>query len=399
MFGAKYLRPLILISIWCATFFGCQRKPYPDILVPEPGELTDFILSYGGGGDEEVFSVIATSDSGFLMIGNTTTLSNGDKDMYLAKTDLNGNLLWSKPIGGAAIDGGFDVIETGDHHYLAVGFSKSYNFTNGYEVFLVKTDPDGNIVWQKTFGNPNNDCAKSIIKENSSDNFILAGGSDGVNIQLGSSVYVAKISPDGDSIWTKQYYGNTIEIGNSVCTDVNNNIMILSGCENPVSGSHLFLNYLNHDGDTIWTLVSGSGLNDKAGQIIPVPGNAFISVNTTSSVTDPSGDIFISKISDTGTVLWEKIIDSGFEDAGTSILLSSDNSLVIAGAESENPGLRKAFIMKADLSGNIIWKKTFGDSASYSAQDIIETATSFLLSGTKELQSGNKDAFLIKVKK
>lgn len=399
MFRNIIPRLFLLFMVLLVAFFSCKRKPYPDYLIPVPAETTDFLSVYGGSGDEEVFAVIATSDSSYLMVGATTTLSNGDKDLYLAKTDLNGNLLWSKSIGGAAIDGGFDVVETTDNSYIATGFSKSYNFTNGYEIFAVKTDPSGNILWQKTFGDLNNDCAKSIVRDNGSGNFILAGGSNGVNTQLGSRVYVVQMSVNGDSLWTKQYDGSTIEIGQSVCIDSYNNIMVLSGCENSIAGSHLFLNYLNLSGDTIWSKTIDPGQNEKAGQIVSVPGNAFVSVNTLSTASGPLGDILLFKVSDTGNILWEKNIDSGFEERGNSILLSSDDNLLIAGGETNNQGLMKALLIKTDLSGNVLWKKTFGDSANFVVNKVIETPVSYLLTGTKLLLTGSKDAFLIKVKK
>lgn len=390
---------LLIISTLALTLSSCKRKPYPDYLIPEPSETLNFTLGYGGNGDEELFSVIATSDSGYMMIGTTTTLSSGDKDMYLAKTDLNGNLLWSKAIGGAAIDGGFDLIETADHNCIAVGFSRSYNFTNGHEIFVVKTDLSGNILWQKTFGDINNDCAKRIILSADGNGYILTGGTNGANIQLGNMIYVVKMSSDGDSVWTRTYDGNAIEIGASVCNDFNNHMMVLGSSDLSSTIDDLFLIYLDANGDSVWTKTIGGAMGERAGEIIPLPGNNFVAANTTKSFGDPNGDILLFKISDTGVLMWQKVIDSGNAETGTSILLTSDNHLMVAGSENNPSGTTQALLIQTDQDGNVLWKKTFGDSANFHTNKVIETNSAFLLTGTKQNLNGSTDGFLVKVKK
>jgi hypothetical protein len=263
----------------------------------------------------------------------------------------------------------------------------------------VKTDLSGNILWQKTFGDINNDCAKRIILSADGNGYILTGGTNGANIQLGNMIYVVKMSSDGDSVWTRTYDGNAIEIGASVCNDFNNHMMVLGSSDLSSTIDDLFLIYLDANGDSVWTKTIGGAMGERAGEIIPLPGNIFAAANTTKSFGDPNGDILLFKISDTGVLMWQKVIDSGNAETGTSILLTSDNHLMVAGSENNPSGTTQALLIQTDQDGNVLWKKTFGDSANFHTNKVIETNSAFLLTGTKQNLNGSTDGFLVKVKK
>ncbi|HNR21154.1 MAG TPA: hypothetical protein PKN75_15135 [Bacteroidia bacterium] len=392
------IKNFIFFLLACILIYSCKRKPYPDGEIPVPEEISEFQNSYSSLDDEIPYSVIHTSDNCYVITGSTNTLSNGEYDMYLAKIDSAGNLLWRKSIGGAALDGGFDVIETPGNTYLSVGFSKSFNFTNGYEVYVVKTDAAGNNIWQKTFGGYNNDCAKNIILSKDNDGYIITGGTNGSLIQLGNQAYIAKFNFNGDSLWTKSYDTPYSEIGKSICYDSNGNLMILASPGSHYSGNNLLTLYCNSNADTITTKTIGGSNREDAGEIIP-SGNDFILCATTLSYNDPNGDVYLSKIHADGTTIWEKIIDTGYPDIGNSIIQTSDNYLLIAGATTDSLNFSRALLIKTDLNGNLIWKKTFGNSANYIANKVIETPIAYILTGTKQDSIGSYDAFVFKIKK
>ena len=388
----------IFVLLACIILYSCKRKPYPQEEIPVPEEISEFQNSYSSTDDEIPYSVIHTSDNCYVITGSTNTLSNGEYDMYLAKIDSAGNLLWRKSIGGAALDGGFDVIETPDNAYLSVGFSKSFNFTNGYEVYVVKTDASGNNIWQKTFGGYNNDCAKNIILSKDNDGYIIAGGTNGALIQLGNQVYTAKINFNGDSLWAKTYDSPYGEIGKSICYDPNGNLMILASPGAPYPGNDLYTLFCNSNGDTITTKTIGGSDREDAGEIIP-SGNDFILCATTLSYNDPNGDVYISKIHPNGSTIWEKIIDTGYPDIANTIIQTSDNNLLIAGATTDSLNYTHALLIKTDLNGNLIWKKTFGNAANYIANKVIETPIAYILTGSTQDSTGGYDVFLFKIMK
>jgi len=129
--------------------------------------------TYGGTNNDSAYSVQQTSDGGYILAGVTYSFGAGGGDAFLIKTDASGNLQWAKTYGGAGIDKFIRVLQTSDGGYIAVGYTSSFG-AGGYDVFLVKTDENGNVIWAKTYGGANNDVASSI-QRTSDGGYIVAG--------------------------------------------------------------------------------------------------------------------------------------------------------------------------------------------------------------------------------
>jgi len=102
-----------------------------------------------------------TSDGGFIVAGFTHSYGAGSEDVYLVKTDSNGNEQWAKTFGGTDGDRGYSVQQTSDGGYIITGSTTSYG-AGGYDVYLIKTDASGNEQWQKAFGGSDLDIGYSV---------------------------------------------------------------------------------------------------------------------------------------------------------------------------------------------------------------------------------------------
>jgi hypothetical protein len=148
--------------------------------------------TFGGWNDELGYSVQQTSGGGYIIAGRTG--SNGG-DVYLVKADVNGNMLWEKSIGGTAYDGGFSVQQVSGEGYIIAGYTESYG-TGGNDVYLIKTDDNGNFVWERTFGGTSNDTGFSV-QQTSEGGYIITGATQ----SYGSGdydVYLIKTDANGN---------------------------------------------------------------------------------------------------------------------------------------------------------------------------------------------------------
>jgi uncharacterized delta-60 repeat protein len=161
--------------------------------------------TYGGTGWDYAFSVQQTSDGGYIVAGLTTSFGAGSWDIFLIKTDANGNIIWAKTYGGTIYDGAYSVQQTSDGGYIVAGWT--YSFGGAYDIFLIKTDADGNIFWAKTYGGTYWDSAYSV-QQTSDGGYIVAGTT--LSFGAGSwDIFLIKTDANGNVIWAKTYGGTS----------------------------------------------------------------------------------------------------------------------------------------------------------------------------------------------
>ena len=121
-----------------------------------------------------VWSVVQTSDGGYAIAGSSGSSSDvGLSDFWLVKTDSSGNMLWNQAYGGAYLENGFSVVQTADGGYIVAGETGSFG-AKDLDVWLVKTDSAGNVLWNQTYGGVEPDSAKSVV-QTSDGGYAIAG--------------------------------------------------------------------------------------------------------------------------------------------------------------------------------------------------------------------------------
>jgi hypothetical protein len=141
--------------------------------------------SFGGTGIERAQDVGKTADGGFVITGNTfsndidVSKNNGASDIWLIKLDANGKKVWEKSYGGSEFDDGQSVTLSKDGGFIITGNSKSSNSDSNSnagenDIWLIKTDPQGNLEWQKTFGGSGLDYGFDAI-ESADGSIVLVG--------------------------------------------------------------------------------------------------------------------------------------------------------------------------------------------------------------------------------
>jgi len=147
---------------------------------------------YGGASDDEAESVVQTSDGGYALAGITQSYGAGGYDSWLVKTDSAGNIQLNVTYGGADTDYAFSVVQTGDHGYALAGATNSSG-AGGLDFWLVRTDSDGNMQWNKTYGGTNDDAACSMVRT-LDDGYALAGWT--YSFGAGGDSWLIKLSPE-----------------------------------------------------------------------------------------------------------------------------------------------------------------------------------------------------------
>jgi len=161
-----------------------------------------FYKTYGGVKSDYGQDVVETSEGGFFITGWTWSFGAGDKDVYIVKTNAQGDKAWDKTFGGPYADHGFSGRQTTDGGYVIVGDTSNTSASDCEQIYVVKTDTTGSLIWNTSMGGPKCDIGYSI-KQTSDGGYIIAGethscgagSGDLYLVKLGSSPSTPAKSP------------------------------------------------------------------------------------------------------------------------------------------------------------------------------------------------------------
>ncbi|UCF71618.1 MAG: T9SS type A sorting domain-containing protein [candidate division WOR-3 bacterium] len=151
--------------------------------------------TYGGQEGDYGWSVAECSSGGFIVTGWTETSALGGQDVYIVRTDADGNALWTKNYGGYAYDAGYSVIECATGGYVIAGEKWLYDTQWHMDIYLIRIDGNGDTLWTKNYGGANNERAYSI-QECESGGFIITGWTDSYG-NGDADVYLMRLDSEG----------------------------------------------------------------------------------------------------------------------------------------------------------------------------------------------------------
>jgi len=298
--------------------------------------------TYGGLLNESIFRFCATSDGGYAITGRTNSFGAGGNDTWLVKTAADGFMQWSKTYGGADDDGGFDVRQTADGGYALLGYTGSFG-AGGRDVWLIKTDETGNMQWNRTFGG--------------------TGGDEGINLILTS---------DGG--------------------------YALSSYTTSFGGWKSWLIRLNEFGYAVWNKTYAIGAASWTNTAIQTTDGGYALIGVT--MTGGKGrEACLVKTDSFGNMLWNKTYGGIGRDVGWGVVQMADDGYTIVGeTDSFGAGDTDGWLIRTDVSGNMIWNKTYGGTGKEITYDTIRTADGgyAIVGYTDSFGAGSTDLWLIK---
>ena len=160
------------------------------------------------------YSLTSTKDGGYVMTGLTnTSIGQGSDDVYVVRVDSTGNLLWTRTVGGSGFDHRYAVTQTKDGGFVIVGSTTSFCVTGCPlypDVYVVKLDSAGNVQWTRTVGGANYEDGWAVVE--TSDGGIVIAGTSNSTFGFGSAdMYVVKLDSSGSLAWTKVIGGSGAE--------------------------------------------------------------------------------------------------------------------------------------------------------------------------------------------
>jgi hypothetical protein len=360
----------------------------------EPGD-TLWTRTYGGSGGQCGRSIQQTSDGGYIITGRTKS-GVDSYDLYLLKTDFSGDTLWTRTYGGSEYDEGYSVWQTSDGGYIIVGQTESFG-AGLSDVYLLKTDSSGDILWTRIYGGNREDRGYSV-RQTSDGGYIIAGETHSFGVGL-TDVYLLKTDSSGDTLWTGTYGGRSNDWGYSVQETSDGGYIIAGRTESFGAGlSGVYLVKTDFSGDTLWTRTHGGRQYDRGEAVQQTSDGGYIVVGLTESFGAGLSDVYLLKIDPSGDTLWTRTYGGSDYELGHSVWQTSDGGYIIAGETySFGAGLADVYLVKTDSSGDSLWACAYGGSdrdRGYSVQQTRDGGY-VVAAVTYSFGGGSSDVYLI----
>jgi hypothetical protein len=307
--------------------------------------------TYGGRLADYGYSVQQTTDGGYIIAGSTNSFGSGGTHAYLVKTNATGDTMWTKFYGGKNTCYVQAVRQTSDGGYIAAGNSTTSSDTFWGDVYLIKTNASGDTLWTKTYGGNSLDYANSV-QQTTDGGYIVAGYTASFGAG-GSDVYLIKTNADGDSLWTRTYGGAQGDYASSVQQTSDSGYIIAGKTYSFGAGSgDVWLIKTNAAGDTLWTKTYGGTENEGGYSVQQTKDGGYIVAGYTNSFGAGEYDVYLIKTDAYGDTLWTKTYGGTGDDEGYSVRQTSDGGYILAGyTNSFGAGGADGYLIKTDANG------------------------------------------------
>ncbi len=252
--------------------------------------------TFGGDNKDYGHSVQQTIDGGYIITGEISSSGNGSSDVLLIKTDQKGQEEWIQTFGGSDYDTGNSIEQTYDGGYIITGSTRSYG--NGSDdILLIKTNSQGQEEWNQTFGGDYIDIGNSI-KQTSDNGYIITGYTQSYG-NGSRDVWLIKTNSQGNEEWNQTFGGSYVDIGNSIQQTIDGGY-IITGSRGTDYYSDLWLIKTDYQGNEEWNQTFGGNDYDFGNSVQQTTDDGYIIIGHTKSYGNGGYDIFLIKTDSEG---------------------------------------------------------------------------------------------------
>ena len=342
-----------LVSTFCVPFVGASSELWNRV--------------HGSGIS---YSLASTSDGGFVLAGFTVSLENMDSNMILIKTNSNGELEWNQTIGGTGPETANCVIETFDGGFAVGGDTFSFG-AGGSDFFLVKTDNMGNVEWNQTFGGQGGESVQSLIQV-ADGGYVLTGGITSNSDSM--DVWLVKTDSAGNMIWNKRFGGAETELTYSLTATTDGGYALCGITGSVVEGASDFLLIkTDADGNQEWIQTYDGQNADSAFALVEASDGGFVLVGSTNFSLESNSDVLLIKTDSSGNLQWKKTYGGKGGDSVHSLVETGDSYTLGGFTESTGAGKNDFWLIKTDFQGNELWNYTYGRLEDDYCQSLVQT--------------------------
>jgi len=402
-----------------AAKLATAPKPVPVAELPtDTGEhvgTLGFAVTHGSTDTDAARSVAIDANGDYLVCGYFKgegifgkDYTTEDISAYLAKLNkADGSVAWSVALGGTSTNSAEALAVADDGSTIVVGsFSGEIAIGNGTlvtagadDIFITKIAADGHRLWAKRLGSTDIDAADAVTVDKAGNIYItgvfrskVMFGEQEITATGDSDIFLTKLSPAGEYLWTKSFGSIGQDFGRDLAIDSAGNIVLLAEISLAVSfgGEELTTNgnrdialvKLSPDGQHIWSKSMGSSYDDMGIRIDVDPADNVVMTGSFEDTVNFGGedlkavgrsDMYVAKFDTNGSHVWSHGFGGKDKDWGNSVATDAHGNSYItgwfwydvdfAGTKLTSKGKEDAFLLKLSPTGSVLWAKSFGNTS------------------------------------
>ena len=333
-------------SDWIDAVYSIQQTTDGEYILA--GFITDFpdvdalVLKLDSNGDiiwqkiypeiTELKSIQQTSDGGYIACGS---------DYWVLKLDGNGDIIWQKTYSRSKNDDALCIRQTADGGYIVTGHTY-YSSEAKYDGWILKLDSDGNVTWQKTYGVSGTESLDSI-QQTTDGGYIVTGSTYFGAGETDTDVWILKLNSNGDILWQKTYGGSLNDSASYIQQTIDGGYIV--GGQTMSFGADykdIWILKLDNNGNILWQKTYGGGSGEGAAHIQQTADEGYLVLSVTNSFGAGNDDLWVIKLDSNGEI-------NDCDITGTSDAIVNDTSITgqDSNASIESPPIT---IIDADIA-------------------------------------------------
>lgn len=290
-----------------------------------------------GGHDYELEAFLIECRNGELMLAcQTTSFGAGNNDVLVVRLDEGGRILWQETIGGENHDYAKSILECTDGSITLAGSSNSWGAGGGgVDAFIVKLDDGGNVLWQKLLGGSAHDSAMSIVETGDGD-LVFTGITHSFGAG-GSDIWVVRLDAAGSVVWEKTVGTGDDDYALSIAGRSDGTLVVAGGTMAYNEYGDMLLLELDEEGTLLSQKQFGENTVDLAAWVMETSDGGLLVGGNSNFFDVIEDDMWLFRLDSEGAMAWQRTIGGPWEDSLTAVMESRYGGMIVAGEGQTSP--------------------------------------------------------------
>lgn len=298
--------------------------------------------------------------------------------------NLDLSLIWNRTFSQSTFDRGYCIVECREGGYAIVGETRQEGIEFRSDVWLLRVDDSGNLLWNTTFGSVDDERGYDLVER-------PAGGFAFVGVRDGNMFFV-ETNLNGFHLWSRTLYAGEVSLGFSIVACQTFGFAILG----MISYNQTWLIRMNELNLVLWNQTYDVALSEGSDTLVECQDGGFAFTGTSNYYNTP--DVMLFRTDQNGTLLWNQAYGGSGDYFSQGLVECTDGGFAFSGAKREyGDGEFNIWLVRTDPFGEMMWNTTYGDENEYGiVNSIVQTSSGgFALTGFEDSYATNYDVVFL----